>query len=61
MSDRDVAISAIQRLPNEVTLEDVSDEIALIAALREGVRQADAGEKKSHDEVKQLLNSWLSK
>ena len=28
MSDRDVALSAIQRLPEEVTLTDVSDEIA---------------------------------
>ena len=60
MNDRDLALSTIQRLPEEATLEDVTDEIALLAALREGIRQANEGKTKPHDEVKALMNSWLT-
>ncbi len=47
MTDRDLALSTIQRLPEDVSLEDVTDEIALISALREGIREADEGKKRS--------------
>ena len=61
VTDRDLAISTIQRLPEDVSLEEVTDEIALISALREGVREADDGKKRSHEDVKEMLDSWLSR
>jgi len=61
MTDRDLALSTIQRLPEDVSLEDVSDEIALLAALRDGIREADEGKKRSHEDVKRMLKSWLSR
>ena len=60
MTNRDLALSTIQRLPDDVSLEDVTDEITLISALREGIREANEGKKKSHEDVKELLNSWYS-
>ena len=61
MTDRDLALSTIQRLPEDVSLEEVTDEIALISALRDGIREADEGKKRSHEDVKEMLNSWLSR
>ncbi len=60
MTDRDLALSTIQRLPEDVSLEEVTDEIALISALRDGIRQADEGKKRSHEDVKEMLHSWLT-
>jgi len=61
MTDRDLALSVIAQLPEEVSMEEVTDELALVDALRLGVRQADEGRTKPHQEVKDLLGEWLSK
>jgi hypothetical protein len=60
MTDRDLALSAIERLPEDVSLEEVTDELALIDALRKAVRQANEGKKKCHEEVRELFRSWIT-
>ncbi|WP_035606744.1 hypothetical protein [Haloferula sp. BvORR071] len=61
MSDKELALQAVQRLPDTVSLGEIGDELALMAALREGVAQADEGKVRSHEEVKALLSQWTSK
>jgi predicted transcriptional regulator len=61
MSDKQVAIEAIQRLPEAATLRDISKEIELLAAIRKGEEQADRGQVISVEQLEQNLASWLSK
>jgi predicted transcriptional regulator len=61
MTDKQVAIEAIQRLPEEISLKEISREMEFLAAIREGEQQADRGEVISLEQLEKNLASWLSK
>ena len=44
MSVKEMVTSAIQRLPDDATIEDIRREIEFIAGVREGLEQLDRGE-----------------
>jgi predicted transcriptional regulator len=46
------AIEALQRLPEDATIDDAIERLCLIAKIEEGLRQADAGQLTDHEEVK---------
>jgi len=59
MSSKEIVIDALRRLPEEVTLEEISEEIAILAAIRRGEQAVAEGRVLSHDEVKQRSASWI--
>ena len=61
MSDKQAVIEAISRLPNNVTLLEINEEIATLEAIRRGVLAAEEGRVKSHEEVKRLVVEWTTK
>ena len=61
MSDKELALQAVQRLPDTISLSEIGDELALMAALREGEIQADEGKTTPHEQVKDLLRQWTSR
>jgi predicted transcriptional regulator len=61
MSDKEMVIEAVRRLPEQVSIEEIADEIAILAAIQKGERDADSGRVVSHDEMKKRLASWISK
>jgi predicted transcriptional regulator len=61
MSDKDMALDSIQRLPANVTLEAIAERLEFLAAIRKGRGQIERGETVPHDEVKRQLATWLSK
>ena len=61
MNDKDVVIEAVRRMPEAANLEQISEEIAILAAIRRGEEAADAGRVTPHDEVRKKLASWTSK
>ena len=61
MSDKDVVIETLRQLPEFATLEQISEEIAILTALRRGEAAADAGQVTPQGEVRQKLISWISR
>jgi len=61
MSDKGFAIQTLQRLPDTVSLRQIGEELALMAGLREGEKQAEEGKTVPHQQVKELLRQWTSK
>ena len=61
MSNKQVVIEAIRKLPEEATFQEIGDEIAMLAAIRRGEEAADEGRVVSHEEVKRKVASWISK
>ena len=61
MSDKEVVIETVQKLPASATMEDISEEVAILAAIRRGEVAADAGQIISHEEVKKRFASWTTK
>jgi hypothetical protein len=55
MSDKDLVIEMLRNLPEDVTLEEISEEVAILAAIRRGAEAAGAGRVVRHEEVKTRL------
>ena len=61
MSDKQRVIEALQRMSESATLEEISEAVAILAAIRRGEAAADAGQVVPHDEVKRRSAAWTSK
>ena len=61
MSDKQLALDAIERLPENASLDVIAERLDFLAAIRKGLDQIERGETISHDEVKRQLATWLSK
>ena len=61
MSGKQQDLEALQRMPENATLEEISEQIAVLAAIRRGEEVADAGRLTSHTEVKQRSAAWITK
>lgn len=59
MSIKEMVLSAIQRLPDDISFRDVNEEIALLAAVQEA--EEDIREKRlvSNDDMKSRIDEWL--
>jgi len=61
MSNRDIAIDLIQKLPENVSLHDIARELEFIAGVQEGFEQMERGEGVPADEVRKMVPSWITK
>ena len=61
MSDKDIVIETLRQMPEAATLEQISEEIAVLAAIHKAEAAADAGRVTPHEEVRQKLVAWISK
>ena len=61
MSNKEIVIEAIRQLPEQVTFEEIAEEVAILAAIQKGEADADAGRTIPHEEVKKRLQTWISK
>jgi predicted transcriptional regulator len=56
-----LALEALLQMPESITLRQISEEIAILAAIRCGEAAADAGRVVSHEEVVRKSATWTSK
>jgi predicted transcriptional regulator len=61
MSDKQLVIDAVQRMSETATLEEISEGVAILAAIRRGEAAADAGRVVPHDEVRRRSEAWTTK
>jgi hypothetical protein len=59
MSNREIAIDLIQKLPENASLHDIAREIEFVAGVREGFEQLERGEGVPADKIKEMLPSWI--
>ena len=55
MTTKDAIIELIRRLPDDVTVDDVMQELYIRRSIEEGLRELDEGKGIAHEEVKQRL------
>ncbi len=60
MTDKQAVMDALKRLPEAATLEEITEELHIMAAIRRGREDLAAGRSKSQQEVEQLVDSWAS-
>ena len=60
MTDKQAVIDALQRLPEDASLEEISEELRIMAAIRRGRRDIATGHTKTHEETEHLVKSWAT-
>ena len=60
-SNKDLVREALLQMPEDVSLEEISEEIAILAAIKRGEEAADQGRVVSQEEARRRLASWISK
>ncbi|MEX0718984.1 MAG: hypothetical protein WD066_20485 [Planctomycetaceae bacterium] len=59
MSTKEAVMELIQRLPDDVTVDEIMEELYARRKIVEGLRQLDAGQGIPHEEVKARLARWF--
>jgi hypothetical protein len=59
MSDKELFLDAIERLPNDATAAQINDRVAFIAALKQAEQSLDRGEGVPIREVEKQFSSWV--
>ena len=60
MTDKQAVMDALQRLPENASLDDIAEELRIMAAIRKGREDVAAGRTKTHQQAEQLMESWAS-
>ena len=60
MTDKQAVLDALQRLPEGASLDEIAQELRLMAAVRRGRDDVSAGRTKTHEEVEKMVESWAS-
>jgi predicted transcriptional regulator len=61
MSNKEIVMDLMRRLPEQATLLEIAREIEFVAGVREGFAQLDRGEGVPLEEVEKQLPSWITK
>ncbi len=60
MSTKEIVQDLLEKLPDDVSLDEVARKIEFVAAVREGFAEIDRGERIPIEEIERELPSWLS-
>jgi predicted transcriptional regulator len=60
MTDKQAVLDALERLPEGASLDEITEELRIMAAIRRGRKDIAAGRTKTHQEVEQLVESWAT-
>ena len=58
MTEKEIVAQVPNRSPENATLDEITEETQILAAIRQGREDIAAGRKQSHQEVETLLASW---
>ena len=57
MSDKEAVLELVNRLPPEISIREILEEIEFVAAVKEGLREIDQGQGLSIDAVEKMMVS----
>ena len=60
MTDKQAVIDALSRLPEAASLEEITEELRIMASMRRGRADIAAGRYRNHEEVEQHVESWAT-
>ena len=60
MSSKEMIMSLLSRLPEDMTLEDIAYEIELLAGIKVAREQAMRGEGVPAQDARRLVNAWAA-
>jgi hypothetical protein len=61
MSNREIVIDIVKKLPANTSLEKIAREIEFVAGVKRGLAQAKRRQGVSPDEARRRVKKWISK
>ncbi len=61
VSTKQIVQDLLQRLPEDVSLRDVAQEIEFVAGVRQGLDELDRGERIPIEDIEREMPSWVIK
>jgi len=61
MTDRQEVIGALNAMPDNVSLDEIIEELRIMNAVRRGRTAIAEGRTKTQEEVERLVNCWATK
>jgi len=61
MTDKEAVLDALSRMPENASLEEITEELKIMAGVRRGLADIEAGRTKTHEEVKEMVESWATR
>ena len=61
MSAKQLVLETVRKMSDKATMEQIVEQLAILAAIRRGEEAADKGNVISHDEMKKRAKSWNTK
>jgi predicted transcriptional regulator len=61
MSDKEMVLDVIQRLPKSATLRQIRERVEFLSAIKEGEESLDRGEGVPHEKVEKQFAAWVKK
>ena len=58
MTDKQLVLDTVHKLPDDTPLEKISEEIEFLVAVQQGLKALDEGRVVSHEDVKARVASW---
>jgi predicted transcriptional regulator len=60
MSDKEAVLELVKRLPSEISMRDILEEIEFVAAVKEGLSEIDQGKGVTIDAVEKMMEAWTT-
>ena len=60
MSNRELVIDLVAKLPEDASMEDITEKIAFVAGVKEGLVESERGEGYSIEEVEAMIKKWAT-
>jgi hypothetical protein len=61
MSNRELVIDLVSKLPEDASMEDILEEIRFVAGVKEAIAESDREEVVSIEEARRQIRLWTSK
>lgn len=61
MTDRELVLDAVQKMPQETSLPVILDELALLVEVKERLAKVESGQSgKTQEDVARMLDQWTT-
>ena len=61
MSNRELILDVVSKLPEDASMEDIVEQIRFVAGVREALEESERGEGVPIEEARKLIRIWASK
>jgi predicted transcriptional regulator len=60
MSDKEAVLELVKRLPSEISMREILEEIEFVAAVKKGLNEIDQGKGVTIDAVEKMMEAWAT-